>query len=194
MKKLYVLLFFALVITFSGSAMVHTIHFSYPAYSPSGLSVSVGDTVLFKGSFEKFPLLAISVPTGANSFGCEKGEDFMYVVAIEGTYKYQCPTYKTNGMVGYFTAVALDKTAPDNNYNMVYFNYVSHAFHINTTDALPHGNYTITVAKMNGEVIYKTELKAEERDKWIATENFPNGTYMLTATDGTHSFGRKFTK
>lgn len=194
MKSIAVLLLF-LFCSFHGvHATTHIINFSYPSYSPSGLSVLVGDTILWKGPLDKFPLASTAVPVGAAVFGTEKGEDFRYVVTTAGTYKYQCPTYKADGMTGYFIALVIDKNEHQDDNSMVFINFVSHAFHLTTTDVIPHGSYSITVASVSGEVIYKSELTANEKDKWIATETFPPGTYILTATDGTHSFGRRFTK
>lgn len=176
-------------------ATVHTINFSFPSYSASGLSVLVGDTILWKGDFSKFPMSSVSVPEGAGVFGAQKGNEFRYVVRAEGTYKYQCDTYKSDGMVAYFTASLTEKTdSRDGGTPMVYINYVSHAFHLVTTDIIAHNDYTVTIASVNGRQVYSGVLKAGEKDKWIATEEFSSGTYILTVTDGTHSFGRKFTK
>lgn len=192
--SLLVFLFVFTAVVFT-NATVHVINFSFPEYSPNGLSVKVGDTILWKGDFDKFPLSSVTAPTGANLFVCEKGKTFSYVVAIAGTYKYQCEKYKTDKMSGYFIALAQDTNAETKGGDaMVYINYFSHAFHLVTPVAVPHNTYTITIAAVNGKNIYTGELKADEKDKWIATEEFPSGTYILSATDGTHTFGRKFTK
>ncbi len=175
-------------------ATVHVINFSYPSYSVTGISVLVGDTITWKGDFSKFPLSSVAVPDGANAFGCQSGNVFSYVVKAVGTYKYQCDTYKNDGMVAYFTASLTEKADTRGGSAMVYINYFGHAFHLVTSDAIPHNDYTVTIASVTGLKIYEGVLKAQEKDKWIATEAFPSGTYILTATDGTHSFGRKFSK
>ncbi|HLP51816.1 MAG TPA: hypothetical protein VK154_13100 [Chitinophagales bacterium] len=194
MKTLLVFFIGCLLVSPWVGATTHVIYFAYPSYSPSGLSVYVGDTIVWEGDFAKFPISATSLPAGASSFAKQDGDSFTYVVQFAGSYKYQCDTYKQDKMIGYFVATVEDKTQKRDENSMVYINYFSHAFHLVTPDVIPHNAYTVTIAKVNGDVVYKGELKPADKDMWIATEHFTPGTYLLTATDGTHSFGRKFTK
>jgi len=175
-------------------ATTHLVYVSYPSFSPSGLSVTIGDTIFWKGDLSKFPIASLSVPENAQAFNVNDGTTFSYVVKVTGTYKYQCEEYKNAGMSGYFIALEPEKGTENNDGSMVYINYYSHAFHLVTTDAIPHSNYTVTIATATGKEVYKSMLNSTEKDKWVATTEFLPGTYMLTVTDGTHSFGRKFTK
>lgn len=194
MRSKYILLLLLFSVNPGLWARVHSINFSFPSYSVTGLSVVVGDTICWKGDFSKYPLSSVSVPEGASAFLCKEGNTFSYVVSHAGMYKYQCDAYKTEGMNAYFTAALTEKADTRGGSAMVYINYVGHSFHLVATDAVPHSDYTITIASVTGLKVYEGVLKATEKDKWIATESFPTGTYILTATDGTHSFGRKFSQ
>jgi plastocyanin len=77
-------------------------------YSPSPFTFEIGDTIIFRGDFAAYPLVSVSVPIGANSFGpISTGTTFMYIVDIPGTYNYQNKVYATLGMKGNFTAIRL---------------------------------------------------------------------------------------
>ncbi len=97
------------IITFGGSLG--------DAYSPSSLSVNVGDTVTWEGDFSAHPLSSTSVPNGAASFSNSTGTTFSYVVTAAGTYHYQCDFHHSLGMVGTFTAASVTSVASDRNFN-----------------------------------------------------------------------------
>jgi plastocyanin len=71
-------------------------------YSPAELSVAVGDTVTWQGSFSSHPLSSTSVPQGAASFQNGSGSSFSYLVTVQGTYNYKCDIHA--GMTGSFSA------------------------------------------------------------------------------------------
>ena len=74
-------------------------------YSPSTLSVTVGDTVTWEGSFNSHPLSSTSVPDGAAEFSNGSGTSFSYTVMTPGEYDYQCDVHAGLGMTGSFSAV-----------------------------------------------------------------------------------------
>lgn len=177
----------------AGYGITHVVYFSYPAYSPSGLSVSVGDTILWKGNFESFPLVSGSMPANANSFFSDSGKVYKYVVTAEGAYKYYCSHYKET-MTGYFIAqpaAAENDTAVN---PVVYISYYAHAFHLVKPEPALHKHYIVSVTNTAGAEVYRKDFSITERDTWVATENFLPGSYTITATDGVHRFERKFTK
>lgn len=92
----------------TAQAKTHTIQFGGSlgiVYSPNTLNVSVGDTIQWEGDFSMHPLSSTGVPSGAPSFHQGSGATFSYVVAVAGTYSYQCDIHFSLGMVGSFTAV-----------------------------------------------------------------------------------------
>jgi plastocyanin len=79
------------------------------AYSPSSLSVAVGDTIHWTGDFSTHPLSSSTIPSGAASWSCSAGTDFFYVVQKSGQFDYYCTDHGTStggGMAGSFTATA----------------------------------------------------------------------------------------
>ncbi|MFM2305455.1 MAG: hypothetical protein RLZZ367_124 [Bacteroidota bacterium] len=194
MKNLLLTIAFVFALLQMAGATTHVIRFSYPAYSPSGFNVAVGDTILWKGDFERYPLSSVSLPEGVAEFYRKDGSEFMYVVKQAGTYRYQCDTYKNDKMTGYFVATIGTPAVTREDDAMVYINAMGHSLHLVTPDAIPHNVYTITVTRSSGQIVYKGEIKADEKDKWIATDAYLTGSYELVVTDGKHTFGRKFNK
>jgi len=89
-----------------GHATVHVIKFGGilgKNYSPTSLSVSVGDTVEWQGSFDTHPLHSTSVPQGSATWENVSGSVFDYVVSVPGTYNYECENHGP-AMSGSFTA------------------------------------------------------------------------------------------
>jgi len=93
-------------------AMVDTVKFGGPTlqytYVPKLLNVNIGDTIVWTGDqgsdFEFHPLESTSVPPGADTFAYSgKDKTFMYIVKVDGDYKYQCQMHFDKGMVGSFT-------------------------------------------------------------------------------------------
>jgi plastocyanin len=74
-------------------------------YSPSELTVEVGDSVTWEGDFSVHPLSSTSVPAGAATFNNSTGTSFSYLVQVQGTYNYQCDAHYQLGMVGSFSAI-----------------------------------------------------------------------------------------
>ncbi len=100
-----VFLFLAAATT--ASATIHVIDFGGSVgfnYDPNSLSVTVGDTIEWRGNFNLHPLSSTSVPGGAATFGNGSGSVYQYVVTAAGTYNYQCDNHFGSGMVGSFTA------------------------------------------------------------------------------------------
>lgn len=194
MKNLLLIIACCFMLFKVAGATTHVIRFSYPSYSPAGFNVLVGDTIVWKGDFEKFPLSSVSLPEGVAEFYRKDGAEFVYVVRAAGTYRYQCDTYKNDKMTGYFVATVSSPATVRDDDAMVYINAMGHSFHLVTPDAIPHSVYTITVTRSSGQVVYKGEIKADEKDKWIATDAYLTGSYELVVTDGKHTFGRRFNK
>ena len=96
------------VIPAGGRATVYVINFGGALgknYSPNSLSVSVGDTVEWQGSFGDHPLHSTSAPQGAATWENVSGSVFDYVVTVPGSYNYECENHGP-AMSGSFTATA----------------------------------------------------------------------------------------
>jgi plastocyanin len=76
-------------------------------YSPTPLTVQVGDTITWHGDFTMHPLASFVLPDGATAFQNSAGTSFSYVVAAAGDYRYRCLSHSTpdgQGMSGIFSA------------------------------------------------------------------------------------------
>jgi plastocyanin len=89
----------------TAGAAEYVIEFPGTSYIPAQLSVAVGDTIIWQGSFFTHPLRSTSVPIGASSWGpINSGTEFKYIVEVQGTYQYECTAHASVGMTGTFTA------------------------------------------------------------------------------------------
>jgi len=96
-----------LLVSLNSFAIIHSIQFGGSlgyTYSPKSFSATVGDTVEWDGDFTMHPLSSTSVPTGAATWHNASGSSFRYVIAVPGSYTYQCDVHYALGMVGSFTA------------------------------------------------------------------------------------------
>ncbi len=78
------------------------------AYIPEILpTVSIGDTIEWKGNFTNHPLTSDTIPAGAMPFGKTSGNTpYQYVVTHEGYYSFFCTNHGTSqDMRGRFSAV-----------------------------------------------------------------------------------------
>jgi hypothetical protein len=105
------ILFILLIITASITPVFATTHIILfggvlgETYSPNFLTLSVGYTIQWQGSFSLHPLSSATIPIGATAWHTGSGSVFSYPVLIEGTYDYQCDFHGDFGMVGSFVAV-----------------------------------------------------------------------------------------
>jgi plastocyanin len=101
-------LFFFLLISSHAFGTTITITFGGTSFSPSSVNCSVGDVIVFSGSFAFHIIQSTSVPSGAAAFGPTTAAttSFSYTVTTAGTYDYQCNIHYTMGMTGSFTATA----------------------------------------------------------------------------------------
>lgn len=96
-----------LLVAIRAGATTHVVQFGGAlgeSYSPSSLSVTVGDTITWEGDFSAHPLSSVTVPNGAATFHNASGTVFSYVVTVAGSYDYQCDFHASLGMTGSFTA------------------------------------------------------------------------------------------
>ena len=92
--------------TASSAAAVYVVAFGGSvgfAYSPSAMSVSMGDTIRWQGNFEFHPLSSTTIPAGAATFAVSAGSSFDYVVLVPGAYGYTCQIHGP-AMSGSFNA------------------------------------------------------------------------------------------
>jgi plastocyanin len=98
-----------LVMCSGASAVTHVIYFGgnyTPVYNPSSTTVAVGDTISWRGDFDRHPFCFVSVPAGAATATIPSGDQIDYVVTTVGTYRYQSNLPHSLAMVGSFVATS----------------------------------------------------------------------------------------
>ena len=108
MKKPLSILFLALIAQFSIFATNHIINTQGMTFSPSALTISMGDSVTFNntGGYHNVNGTQATYPNNPASFsnptGVSAGWSYVYVFTSSGIYNYQCDPHLP-GMVGTIT-------------------------------------------------------------------------------------------
>jgi plastocyanin len=170
------------------------------SYSPSSLSVSVGDTITWSGSFSSHPLSSTTIPAAAPSWLCDSGTLFSYVVTVPGSYNYVCDFHQGSGMAGSFTAaatgVADDRdSGPAASFQLLQ-NYPN-PFNPSTTIGyvLPQkARVTVTVLNLIGQelaTLVRGEQEAGYHEVKFDGGGLPSGVYVYKLQAGTFVQSRK---
>lgn len=108
MKKIYSAILVLLVLSVSQAfATTHVVTQSSFTFSPSALSVVVGDIVQFQWTGGSHTTTSVSVPAGAAAWDApltSASPTFEYTVTVAGAYAYVCTPHATLGMAGGFMA------------------------------------------------------------------------------------------
>lgn len=110
MKKTFTLFLSAILIScFSNSkAAITHITVGNFQFSPSSLTISLGDTIIYTWLDGSHTTTSVGIPNGAvawNESMNSNSPEFMYVPAVEGTYNYVCLPHQSMGMTGQFTVI-----------------------------------------------------------------------------------------
>lgn len=102
------MVFSMMLVTQALFPVTHTITQSGFSFSPSTLTVNVGDVVRWVWTEGEHTTTSKTIPVGAqlwNSPLNSSNTSFEYTVTVAGTYNYKCTPHETMGMVGSFTAI-----------------------------------------------------------------------------------------
>jgi plastocyanin len=102
MKKFYkaLILPVALFISVHVQGTIHTVTILSSQFSPTSLSVNVGDTVRWVLGSGIHTTTSTNIPAGATSWNevlSSGNQSFDYVVTVEGTYDYYCAYHSFTG-------------------------------------------------------------------------------------------------
>lgn len=157
------------------------------AYNPETLpTLSIGDTVEWRGNFKNHPLTSDTIPAGALPFGKSDGNTpYQYVVTHEGHYSFFCAFHGTSqGMVGRFNVVTNSvKNAPsvsgiklEQNYPNPALGMTNIGFSLEKATAVTISLYTST-----GEFVKSLASGTFDGGKQSVTvdaSTLPNGVYF----------------
>ncbi|HBO74329.1 MAG: hypothetical protein A2W97_07135 [Bacteroidetes bacterium GWE2_40_63] len=153
---------------------IHVIKQSGTSFSPSNITVIVGDTVRWEWSAGSHTTTSKVIPNGAEAWDSpltSTSTSFEYKVTVEGTYNYVCTPHESLGMKGSFTANvtnAINENSPLLNFT-IYPNPASSFINI-TTD-------------INGEVVLSDILGKNLRNIRLNELSVIADTYRLDLLD-----------
>ncbi len=161
-------------------------------YSPSSVTVNVGDTIVWMGNFAApHTLVSESIPSGAASWSKTDmtGTSFSYVVTVPGTYNYECTIHVSLGMVGSFTAAAAGVDAPQAISMImepVYPNPAVNESMVDFTLDQP-AHVTLRIFNALGDLIQtptNEDMGAGSHMLMLSTKSFASGTYEYVLQAG----------
>ncbi|MDP4220585.1 MAG: T9SS type A sorting domain-containing protein [Bacteroidota bacterium] len=184
-----------LLLTFASrvGATIHIITFGGGAftYVPATLTVTVGDTIEWSGSFSFHPLQDSIIPGGAEAWGpIIDGNTFMYEVKTPGVYWYHCNAHFASGMHGTFTAEPKAGVRSDiSNLLGVEQNYPNP---FGSATRIPYSlqnasQVVLRVTDLCGKVISLSSFGYQEAGNHelnFEAGSIPNGTYFYQITAG----------
>jgi plastocyanin len=195
-NKFLLLLFFLNLFVLSANSTTTTITAGGFVFTPSSVTVTVGDTVKWQWLNGTHTTTSSTIPTGTASWSSPldaANQTYIYVITHAGTYNYYCIPHQSFGMVGVITAnpngIQPIGTSVPENYNLQQnfpnpFNPTTNIrFDIPKTTKVKLIVYNIIGEQM--DVLVNNELNAGSYNfDWDASA-FPSGVYfyVLAADD-----------
>lgn len=180
MKQRLFLLLAILLLTNSAMATTHNIVVADYSFSPSTLTVALGDTIMWTWSSGTHTTTSTTIPSGATSWNANinsSSTTFIYVPTMAGTYNYQCTFHVSMGMTGSFTVNTTAVPAVNNSLAVVnlYPNPASNTLHISMP--LNSKSIQVAVSDMEGKKMFSGTYKTQDID--IDLSHFANGVYFV---------------
>lgn len=197
MKNKFTILLLMTSLCLSTYATIHTVFVGQSGltFSPSSLSVSVGDTVRFSWVSGSHTTTSVSVPSGAATWTSTISGNvtvFDYEVTTAGQYSYKCNPHAGAGMVGTFSATV-------SSVNDVYMDFKKSfslapnptagqvTMRFNSTTAFKGA---VKVFNSSGELVLDEKLKVSVGDNAfeLETKKLKSGLYYVNVLNQSDSF------
>ena len=162
--------------SFATTHIINTADFSF---SPSSLSIMLGDTVQWVYVSGSHTTTSTTIPTGATAWNSPINTtvtSYTYVPTVSGTYNYICVPHQGMGMTGSFvvsgtTSVGIVAAATP----VVSPNPASSVVHIQTdAQAL-----FVSLTDLTGRYIPLQQIGNTTKEKIFSVENIPAGVYFV---------------
>lgn len=197
MKRKTTTLLLALGFIFSAQAAIQVIFVGQSGltFSPSSVSVAVGDTVRFTWVSGSHTTTSVSVPSGAATWTSTMSANvtvFDYVVTTEGQYGYKCNPHAGAGMVGTFSATLTginDKFAAIKSSIAIAPNPVLDQTTLSfNSDRSFKGS--VKIYNATGDLVYDDKMKVEAGDNSYSLNlsKLGSGLYYVNLLDKNDSF------
>lgn len=205
MKSKITTILLALGALFSANATIHTILVGQGGgftFSPSTLSVAVGDTVRFSWVNGFHTTVDTQIPTGAlkwESAITDNVKQFDYKVTVAGNYQYKCGPHGSSGMTGSFSATVTGVNDQ--------FTAIKSSFTLSPNPATEQANLQfssqtdfkgyVRIFDAVGNLVKEEKIKVQVGENAISlnTSQLKAGLYYLNLFDKNDSFlAQKFIK
>ena|GEM_PF-560889 len=180
MKTSIIFVLAFLLFTVKSSGTVHVITQNGFSFSPSSLTVSIGDTIRWQWTAGSHTTTSISVPDGAQSWNNplnSSSVSFDYKIEVAGDYSYVCTPHQGLGMAGSFTALGF--TSLNENISSVRFSVINPFDESLKIYSSEGSALLLTLWDLTGKVVLRTEFNGYGTEN-IVTESWPDGIYILS--------------
>ncbi len=183
MKKIYkaILLSMGLLLSGYSFGVIHNVSVVNFQFSPSSLSVNVGDTVQWTLGSGSHTTTSTSIPSGAtpwNSPITNSVPSFTYVVTVEGTYDYIC---QPHGFAGQFVAINTGIKTPSVfagfNLSLVRSSVYNINYTLNRTSDVKISLYDVTGKSV--KVFLSSKLSAGDYSNTCYLDDIQKGIYIV---------------
>jgi plastocyanin len=183
----YVLSTFLIFIVATAGATIHIVNVSNNSFTPSNMTVAVGDTIRWIWQAGFHTTTSVSVPTGASTWDSpmtSSNTSFDYKITVAGNYTYKCSPHSAS-MLGAFTAeepTSVKQFSFNKKELLVYPNPFSNILNIDLK------NYSSLIKEIKiTDVIGKEILTIENFSSFVKIDNnnypifneIPEGVYFL---------------
>jgi plastocyanin len=174
------LLFFCACYCANTYATVHTINVADFSFSPSTLTIQLGDTIFWKHMSGTHTTTSTTIPGAATPWNASittGNPGFTYVPAVPGTYNYVCTPHQGMGMTASFTVTG---SASVNNVSVAEFNIfpnpASTEIHVQSIAKSVEASLT----DITGRKIPLQQISTSQGEKTFSTGGIADGIYFLS--------------
>lgn len=108
MKKIFTIYLAMIGLSFNSMAVTHTVQVGNFQFTPSDLSMNLGDTIQWMWHDGNHTSTSTQIPIGAAAWDADMNSNspmFTYVPAVAGSYNFVCSPHASMGMGGHFNVV-----------------------------------------------------------------------------------------
>jgi plastocyanin len=194
MKQLYNFKFLAFVFLLTGmfsalrsGAVMHTITVADFSFSPTPMTIHLGDTVMWMWASGSHTTTSTTIPATATPWDqpmTSTSTSFTYRPSVVGTYNYKCTPHASMGMVGVFTVVAsATNIAPTGNelVTTVYPNPASSFLNFSFNDL--NTPASVSIADVTGRKLAFVNMVPDQNNT-LDVHDIPAGLYFVRVSQG----------
>jgi plastocyanin len=190
MKKILLSFSLTLILTYQVFAVRHTVANAGNTYTPSNISITLGDTVDFVITAAHNAVEVSQATWGSNGSTSNGGFNIPYgggtwVPQSTGTFFYVCTPHAAMGMKGIITVVSsgLNTENLTNNVNvLLYPNPVVNTLYIQSENE--NTVESVELIDISGKLVQSIQYGTDFGQRKVDVTSMPNGVYMVRVKSG----------